>query len=421
MIETLVIILFVAGYVAIAMEHVIRINKTATALILGVGCWTIYSLGAIGTVTAQLSTHLAGIAQIIFFLVGAMTIVELIDVYQGFDWITNLITTRHPGILLWLICWITFLLSAILDNLTTAIVMYSLARKLLPDKEMRLTFAGMIIIASNAGGAWSPIGDVTTTMLWIGGQISLSIVKILFLPSVICLLVPLVIVSFKIKNAELLPLKKEQVNSPLKGSRLMLIAGMAAFMFIPVFKILTGLPPYLGMMLSVGVLWVISECIDPNADRSIHKPSSVAFALSRIDIASALFFLGILLGVGALEAMGTLEHLAKYLQDTIGSDRIIVTGLGLLSAIVDNVPLVAASTGMYSLATYPPDHLIWEYLAYCTGTGGSILIIGSAAGVAIMGMEKINFTWYLRKMTLPATLGFLAGAIAYLLLKWLVQ
>jgi Na+/H+ antiporter NhaD/arsenite permease-like protein len=423
--EVSVIIVFVLGYLAIALEHPININKTASALLTGVLCWTIYALTSEDHVSEALSHHLSSISEILFFLLGAMTIVELVDAYQGFRIITDKIQTKNPKVLLWLICWVTFFLSSILDNLTTSIVMVSLIRKLIPNKDMRMFFAGMIVIAANAGGAWTPIGDVTTTMLWIGGQIStLNIMKVMFLPSVICMLVPLLYLSFTLKGT----LGEHQNtahmhthnNGPVKGQGLMLALGVGALIFVPVFKTVTHLPPYIGMLLGLGVIWVVSELMNPHADEATKKSYSAAGALTRIDSASVLFFLGILLAVGALESMNILHHFAEWLNSSLGDNRIIITLIGLLSAIVDNVPLVAASMGMYSLDVYPQDHLIWEYLAYCAGTGGSILIIGSAAGVAVMGMEKIDFIWYMKRISLIALIGYFAGAAAYLAIEHLV-
>jgi len=424
--EIAVIIVFVVGYIAIAMEHPIKINKTASALLTGVFCWTLHALsshGAPGSVTAELSHHLASVSEILFFLMGAMTIVELVDAYQGFRLITDRINTTNPKVLLWLICFVTFFLSAILDNLTTSIVMVSLIRKLIPNKEMRMFFAGMVIIAANAGGAWTPIGDVTTTMLWIGGQIStVNIMKVLFVPSIVCLLVPLLYLSFTLKGElgvrqNTAHMHTEDHGEKVKGSTTMLMLGVGALIFVPIFKTITHLPPYIGMLMGLGVLWVVSELINPHADEAARKPFTAAGALSRIDSSSVLFFLGILLAVGALESMHILTNFADILNSTFGDNRVIITLIGLLSAIVDNVPLVAASMGMYSLEMYPMDHLIWEYLAYCAGTGGSILIIGSAAGVAVMGMEKIDFIWYLKKISLLAMLGYFAGAACYLAIE----
>ncbi len=453
--ETLVIIVFVIGYIAIALEHPIKINKTASALLAGVICWTLFVLSepsaavtdsasygsfleilkvelgdkfnALSSgelyrefVTTELSHHLSSIAQILFFLMGAMTIVELVDAHHGFRFITDRIKTKNPKTLLWIICWVSFFLSAVLDNLTTTIVMLSLVRKLIPDKEMRLFFAGMIVIAANAGGAWTPIGDVTTTMLWIGGQISTgNIMVTLFLPSVACMLIPLIYLNFTLKGTlgDTTENDNKSHDSVVRSGNLMLILGVGALVFVPIFKTLTHMPPYTGILLGLGFLWVVSELINPELDEAVKKNYTVAGALARIDVPSVLFFLGILLAVGALESMQVLHHLASWLDHAIGDQRIIVTLIGILSAIVDNVPLVAASMGMYNMDVYYQDHMVWEYLAYCAGTGGSILIIGSAAGVAAMGIEKIDFIWYLKKISLLALLGYSAGAIIYLIIQ----
>jgi Na+/H+ antiporter NhaD/arsenite permease-like protein len=423
--EASVIIIFVLGYLLIAFEHPIKINKSATAIVAGVLCWTVYALfsdESIEHITHQLAEHFGEISAILFFLLGAMTIVELVDAYHGFRIITDRITTRNPKTLLWVICWVTFFLSALLDNLTTSIVMVSLVRKLVPSKDMRLFFGGMIVIAANAGGAWSPIGDVTTTMLWIGGQISaVNIIKTLILPSMVCMAIPLLYLQFTLKgdlghSHHVDHAGHSHPEKHTRGAKTMLILGITGLISVPVFKTITQLPPYLGMLLALGVLWIVSELINPDMDEAEKKPYTPAGALTRIDVPSVLFFLGILLAVSALEAMHTLQHFATYLEETIGDNRIIITLIGLLSSIVDNVPLVAASMGMYSMETYYTDHMIWEYLAYCAGTGGSILIIGSAAGVAVMGMEKIDFIWYLKKISLLAMLGYFAGAIVYLII-----
>ena len=423
--EVYVIVVFVIGYLAIALEHPIKINKTASALLTGVLCWTLYALSAGEMVGESLHEHLSEIASILFFLLGAMTIVELVDAYQGFRLITDRIQTKNPKALLWLICWVTFFLSSILDNLTTSIVMVSLIRKLIPNRDMRLFFAGMIVIAANAGGAWTPIGDVTTTMLWIGGQISTAnIMKILFVPSVLCLLVPLIYLSFALKGTlgeSSAPANDSGEAKKVRGSTTMLALGVGGLIFVPIFKTVTHLPPYLGMMLALGTIWVVSEFINPHADEAERRPYSASGALSRIDSSSVLFFLGILLAVAALESMHILGNFAAWLDRSVGSQSIIITLIGLLSAVIDNVPLVAASMGMYSLETYPMDSFIWEYLAYCAGTGGSILIIGSAAGVAVMGMEKIDFIWYLKRISLIAMLGYFAGCGAYLLIYQLIH
>jgi len=450
--ELLIIIVFVVGYLAIALEHPIKVNKTASALLAAVICWTIFAVsGSTETllsserylhflhelgekasalsagelhleyVKEQLGHHLNEIAQILFFLIGAMTIVELVDAHHGFKFITDRIKTKNPIALLWVVCLVAFFLSSVLDNLTTTIVMVSLVRKLIPNKEMRLFFAGMIVIAANAGGAWSPIGDVTTTMLWIGGQISAgAIMKSLFIPSIVCTLVPLLFLTFTMKGS-LGEFKdsSEATTTTIKTGNLMLVLGIGALISVPVFKTLTHLPPYLGMLLGLAVLWVVSELLNPKMDEDEKKQYTAGHALAKIDMPSVLFFLGILLAVGSLQSMGTLANFAGYLSSTIGDNRIIITLIGLLSAIVDNVPLVAASMGMYSLEMYPMDDFIWIYLAYCAGTGGSILIIGSAAGVAAMGMEKIEFGWYLKRISLLAALGYFAGAGVYLLMNQL--
>ncbi|MGE0770924.1 MAG: sodium:proton antiporter NhaD [Cyclobacteriaceae bacterium] len=426
--EVIVIILFSLGYLAIALEHPIKINKTASALLTGVICWTLFAIfhsESIDHISEELGHHLGEISAILFFLMGAMTIVELVDAYQGFRLITDRINTRNPKKLLWIICFVTFFLSAILDNLTTSIVMVSLIRKLVPNKQMRLFFAGMIVVSANAGGAWSPIGDVTTTMLWIGGQISAgNIIITLIIPSLICMVIPLLYLQFTLKGELGTHEKPVQTHGhhahgaePIRGSNLMLFLGVGGLISVPIFKTVTHLPPYMGMLLALGVLWVASELINPNMDEAEKRPYTAAGALTRIDVPSVLFFLGILLAVSALQSMQILSSFANYLDESLGDIRIIITLIGILSAIVDNVPLVAASMGMYPMSVYPVDHLIWEYMAYCAGTGGSVLIIGSAAGVAVMGMEKIDFIWYLKKIAMLALLGYFAGAAAYLVIQ----
>ncbi len=424
--EAAVIVIFVIGYLLIAFEHPIKINKSATAIVAGVLCWSVYAVfsdESIEHITHQLAEHFGEISGILFFLLGAMTIVELVDAYSGFRIITDRIRTKNPKTLLWVVCWVTFFLSALLDNLTTSIVMVSLIRKLVPNKDMRLFFGGMIVIAANAGGAWSPIGDVTTTMLWIGGQITaVNIIKTLLLPSIVCMAIPLLYLQFTLKGELGHATTSDHVSghsrdeAPARGAKTMLFLGIAGLISVPIFKTVTHLPPYLGMLLALGILWIVSELINPDMDESEKKPYTPAGALTRVDVPSVLFFLGILLAVSALQAMGTLQEFAAFLDKSLGDNRIIITLIGILSAIVDNVPLVAASMGMYSMETYYADHMIWEYLAYCAGTGGSILIIGSAAGVAVMGMEKIDFIWYLKKISLLALLGYFAGAIVYLLI-----
>ncbi len=414
-----IIITFIIGYFAITLEHSIKINKAATALVTGVICWTIYILFQPDKhlVTEQLMEHLGEVSGILFFLLGAMTIVELIDAHDGFQIITDKIKTKSAVRLLWIISIITFFLSAILDNLTTTIVIVSLLRKLITDKQQRLFFIGMTVIAANAGGAWSPLGDVTTTMLWIGGQITaLNIIKELFIPSVFCLLIPLIIVSFRMKGTIQTTIKSEAENlKPAFERNFVFILGISVLIFVPVFKTLTHLPPFMAILFGLGFIWIVTEILHNTRDTADKDSLTVAYALRKIDTPSILFFLGILISISALQATGQLTQLAQWLTTTIGNDTIIVTTIGLLSAVVDNVPLVAASQGMYSLDQYPTDHFFWEFLAYATGTGGSALIIGSAAGVAAMGMEKINFFWYLKKISWLALIGYFSGILIYLL------
>ncbi len=410
-------IIFVFGYIAIATEHFNKINKAATALLTGVLCWTVYILVEPSKhhVSEILMKHVADISSILFFLMGAMTIVELIDAHNGFSIITNRITAKNKAKLLWITGLIAFFLSAVLDNLTTTIVMITLLTKLIENKDDRMFFIGVIIIAANAGGAWSPIGDVTTTMLWIGGQItSVDIIQKLILPSLACLGVPLFFLTFKIKGT-VKPLETEVIPFNKAERNTVFLVGIGVLLFVPVFKTITHLPPFMGMMFGLGVLWVLTEILHKNKDIEHKHNYTIAKALQRIDLPSILFFLGILLSISALEATGQLKLLAQWLDSTIGNITGVVLSIGLLSAVVDNVPLVAASMGMYDLTTYPVNHHFWSFLSYCAGTGGSALIIGSAAGVAAMGMANINFFWYLKKITPLALLGYFAGAGFYLI------
>jgi len=413
------IIIFSFGYLLIALEHNIKLNKTASALITGTLCWAIYIVASENKelVSEQLSHHLAEISQILFFLMGAMTIVELIDAHDGFDIVKNQINTKNNKRLLWVMAGLSFFLSAVIDNLTTAIVMVSILRKVIKDREQRLLFIGIMIICANAGGAWSPIGDVTTTMLWVKGQISASavIVKV-FVPSLVCVLVPLIYYQFRLPKQAISQQDERNTDANPDGKK-MLILGVSILLLVPVFKTVTHLPPYMGILLGLGLVWVFSEIIHSNKDDERRRPLSVAHALSRIDTASILFFLGILLAVGALEATHILGNFADFLNATVGNLNIIAMIIGAASSVVDNVPLLAAAQNMYSLAQYPMDSKLWLLLAYTTGTGGSILIIGSAAGVAAMGMEDISFTWYLRKISVLALFGFLAGAVTFLALN----
>jgi Na+/H+ antiporter NhaD/arsenite permease-like protein len=414
-----ILITFILGYLAIALEHKIRVDKAASALVSGVLCWVIYITNQPDkhVVTHQLMEHLGEIAGILFFLLSAMTIVELIDAHDGFQIITERIRTQNAVKLLWIIAILTFFLSAILDNLTTTIVIVSLLRKIIADREQRLFFAGITVIAANAGGAWSPLGDVTTTMLWIGGQITpVNIITKLFFPSLICLLVPLIFVSRQLKGNILPPVQAtETLTSTPFNRKLVFLLGLGVLLFVPVFKTLTHLPPFMAILLGLGVIWIITEMVNSEKDTEDKDFLTVVYALRKIDTPSILFFLGILISISALESTGLLKASAVWLTQNIGNESIIVLAIGLLSAVVDNVPLVAASQGMYDLTQYPPDHFFWEFIAYCTGTGGSILIIGSAAGVAAMGMERIDFFWYLKRISLLALLGYFAGALVYIL------
>ena len=413
--------IFVVAYAAIAFEHPLKINKAASAL-MGAGLlWTVYAIsnGNAQSVSEQLGESLMSTAQIIFFLMGAMTIVEVVDAHNGFEVITARIKTSRLTTLMWLVGLVTFFLSAILDNLTTTIVMISLMRKLLDDHDDRLFFAGIIVIAANSGGAWSPIGDVTTTMLWIGGQItSMAIIQGVLLPAVVSLLVPLGITAYRLRGRRVVaPSRTENghsLNTTVFERNLMFFLGLGVLVAVPAFKSATHLPPFIGILFGLGILWLVGDLVHRHKEDGTKQHLTLVHALSRIDMSSIVFFIGILLSVATLEHAHILTSLAKWLDETIGRQDVIVMIIGLASAVVDNVPLVAASMGMYSLTQYPPDHFLWEFLAYCAGTGGSILIIGSAAGVAAMGIEKIHFFWYVRKISGLALLGYLTGAGVYL-------
>lgn len=418
---TLLVVIFVIAYAAIALEHPIQVNKSASALIGAGLLWTVYAAFTNDhlQVTHELSESLASTAQIVFFLIGAMTIVEVVDAHNGFDVITSRIKTTKLSSLMWLVGLVTFFLSAILDNLTTTIVMISLMKKLLEKQEDRLLFAGMIIISANSGGAWSPIGDVTTTMLWIGGQITaLAIIKGLLIPSIANLIVPLFIVSNSLKGKLIVsPIKLEYtgvIQPNVLERNLIFFMGLGVLMLVPVFKTLTHLPPFMGTLLGLGLIWVIGDLIHRDKDEGVKQHLTLAHALMRIDMSSIVFFIGILLSVATLEHSHILDGLARFLDQKVGRQDMIITTMGLLSAIVDNVPLVAASMGMYDLAKHAPDSFLWEFIAYCAGTGGSILIIGSAAGVAAMGLEKIQFIWYLKKISWLALIGYFAGIAIYI-------
>jgi Na+/H+ antiporter NhaD/arsenite permease-like protein len=414
------IIVFVAAYAAIAFEEPLRINKTAAALVGAGLLWTIYAVanGNPRQFNDQLDHSLVDTAQIAFFLIGVMTVVEVVDAHDGFAAITSRLRTRTLAGLTVFITLVTFALSAVLANLTVAIVMISLARRLVSEQRDRLMLAGMIVIASNAGGAWSPIGDVTTTMLWIGGQVTTgAIVTRLILPSLVNVLVPLAFVAWRQRGKPILApehQREEPGGTSAFERNLMFALGIVALLSVPVFKAATGLPPFLGTLFALGVLWAVGDLLHRGKDRDDRRRVTIVEALTRIDMAAIVFFIGILLAVATLQHAGVLADLARWLDVTLGRTDLIVLVFGLLSAIVDNVPMVAAAMGMYPMSTYPTDSFLWEFMAYCTGTGGSILIIGSAAGIAAMGAEKIDFMWYLRRFALLALVGYLAGAAVYI-------
>lgn len=422
MLTTALVVLFVLAYLAIALEHPLQVNKSASSL-LGAGLlWTVYALLGPdgGQVLHELQETVASTAQIVFFLLGAMAIVEVVDAHNGFEVITRRIRTRSLSALMWQVGLVTFFLSAILDNLTTAIVMVSLMKKLLREREDRLLFAGLIVIAANAGGAWSPIGDVTTTMLWIGGQITASeIIRGVFLASVVNLVVPLFVAAWWVRGQAVIGLDEANDSAMADTSEfernLTFFLGLGVLVAVPAFKTWTGLPPFMGILLGLGLLWLVGDLVHRRKDDIVRNRLTLAHALTRIDMPSIIFFIGILLAVATLEHTHLLQALAQWLDATVGRLDLIVILIGLASAVVDNVPLVAASMGMYSLQVHPTDSFLWEFMAYCAGTGGSILIIGSAAGVAAMGLERIDFLWYLKKISGLALVGYLAGALVYII------
>jgi Na+/H+ antiporter NhaD/arsenite permease-like protein len=421
--SVIIILIFILGYISIAFEHKIRIDKAASALITGVLCWIFYyfSIQSVPDAENELLKHLGEIAAILFFLMGAMTIVEVVDSHDGFNIITDAVKTRSKPKLLGLIALFTFFLSAVLDNLTTAIVMTSLCIKLVPVKKERLWFVSLVIISSNAGGAWSPLGDVTTTMLWIGGQISaFNIIVKTLLPGIVVVLIPLLILMFKFRDQKIDKILTNK-SQHITESRILLFTGIGLLIFVPVFKTLTHMPPFMGMLLALGIIWVVNSLIHKKKQPEERYKYSVTNALRKIDTSSILFFLGILLAVSALQSAGILGHLAEYTVKHIKSVYVTGTLLGIFSALIDNVPLVAAAQGMFSLEMFPTDHVFWEFLALSAGTGGSAIIIGSAAGVAVMGIEKINFFWYLKNISWLALSGFIAGLAAYILQQFLTS
>ena len=416
-------LIFIAGYICIALEHKIKVDKAATALFLGVLLWLFLAFSGVtpSDTIDHLKEHFEEIAEILFFLLGAMTIVELIDIHDGFGIIHRKIKTRKKIGLLWILSLLTFFLSAVLDNLTTTIVMIAIVKKFLDTKEDLWTFAGFVVIAANAGGAWSPIGDITTIMLWNGTQVSSNaLITHVFLPSLMCLLVPLAIVSYGYRGI-VTPQVNRNVVVDKKISSLesnaILILGVTLLFFVPIFKSVTHLPPFIAMLFSLSVFWLVTDIIHRNKTNAERRYFSVASTVQKIDTPSILFFLGILLAVAAMQTNGSLDVMGSVLDDTFKHYYIINGLLGILSSIIDNVPLVAGAMGMYSLELYPQDHQFWVLLAYCAGTGGSILIIGSAAGIAAMGILKIDFLWYLRHLAWLAFIGYISGIGTYMLLS----
>lgn len=451
--ESIIILIFVLGYLAITLEHPLKLDKTVPALIMAAIIWAVLAIGfyqgwfdVINTeeqafnflsggehaeegFNGALLHHLGKTAEILIFLIGAMTIVEIIDLHRGFEVLKSVVRTRSKRKLLWIIGGLAFILSAIIDNLTATIVLVTLLRKLIHKKEDRIWYAALVVIAANAGGAWSPIGDVTTTMLWIANKVTaLGLIEFVILPSIVCFVIPFIFASYMkpFKGEVEVDTSTTLESTKLLSSKTMLFLGLGMIVSVPVFKTLTHLPPYMGMMLALGVVWLVSEYIHPEEDFSVERRHlySAHHALSRIEISSILFFLGILMAVAGLESLvygvvhgeevGTLRYLAEVLQAAIPNQDVVVMLLGVFSAIIDNVPLVAASIGMYES---PIDSVLWHFIAYSAGTGGSMLIIGSAAGVAAMGMERIDFIWYLKKIAWLAFVGFAAGAAVFLLFE----
>ncbi len=425
------ILLFVAllGYLAVILEAPIRINKTITAILTGALCWVVLAVFNEGNpheVSEKLIAYFGEISGLLIFLLGAMTIVELIDLHKGFTVITHRIRTKSVLKLLWIVGIVTFILSALLDNLATAIIMITLLKKLMPKGEIRMILAGVVIIAANAGGAFSPIGDVTTTLLWIGGQVSaFGIVKVLLLPSIMVLVVPLILASFKMKGFAVLraqiSMAEAKREEKMRGSLSVFLAGVFGLVMVPVIKTVTGLPPFIGVLISLAFVSLVSINYHRKKPQEEKDRFSVASALTKVDVSSILYFMGILLMVFALQEAKVLSQMAQFLEHNLENNNAMVISIGFLSSIIDNGSLVAATQGMFSLADYPMDNSLWEFIALCAGTGGSMLIIGSAAGVAIMEKEKITFMWYLKKIAPLALVGYIAGIVTYLIQSYLLH
>lgn len=441
----MIVTVFVIGYAFIAMESLTKINKAAIALLMLVGCWTLYMCDPsqfvqlmhpdfvatnhqqmMDKITTIIQEHLGDTSTTLFFLMGAMTIVEIVDQNGGFNWVRNVMKTKSKRALLWRIAFLTFILSAILDNLTTSIVMIMILRKLVSDHKDRIIYASLVIIAANSGGAFSPIGDVTTIMLWNKGLITaLGVICEILIPSIISMVIPALIMQFMLKGDLTMPASNEAAEASVSDfssaeRKTVFVLGVGGLMFVPVFKALTGLPPFVGILLVLGVLWTATELFYRNLHRSTDAEGTqkrVTKLLKRVDMSTILFFLGILMAVSCLAEVGILQSLGKGLNVVFDGNHYMVTGIiGVLSSIVDNVPLVAGCMGMYPVAPtgdMAVDGVFWQLLAYCAGVGGSMLIIGSAAGVVVMGLEKITFGWYMKHISWIAFVGYIAGIVCY--------
>ena len=413
----LMISIFCFGYFLITIEHITRISKTSIALLMAIVCWGLeFANRKIpeGSHLLSLSEHLANISQVVFFLVGALTIVEIINAHKGFHFVLGAIQIRSKRTLLWLVGILTFFLSSVLDNLTTTIIMVTLLKKLLPKGEERLLMGGIVVIAANAGGAWTPIGDVPTTMLWIGGQLStIGVMQELFLPSFTCLVGALLAMTPLLKGNFALHEDASCDKQTEPMAKAIFWLGLGCMILVPIFKVVTGLPPFMGMIFGLGAMWLVTDLVHSKYDGRVHL--QVPQVMSRVDMSSVLFFLGILLAVDALHTAGVLHHVASWMNTHLYTPEMVAVGIGLASAIVDNVPLVAATMGMYEIAQFAQDSAFWNLIAYCAGTGGSILVIGSAAGVAFMGLEKVHFFWYLGRVGVPAFIGYTVGIGCFLL------
>ncbi len=445
----MIVTVFVVGYAFIAMESLTKINKAAIALLMLVGCWTLYMCDPsqfvqlmhpdfvatnhqqmMDKITSIIQEHLGDTSTTLFFLMGAMTIVEIVDQNGGFNWVRNVMKTKSKRALLWRIAFLTFILSAILDNLTTSIVMIMILRKLVSKHKDRIIYASLVIIAANSGGAFSPIGDVTTIMLWNKGLITaLGVICEILIPSIISMVIPALIMQFMLKGNLTMPASNEAAEASVSDfsseeRKTVFVLGVGGLMFVPVFKALTGLPPFVGILLVLGVLWTATELFYRNLHRSTDAEGTqkrVTKLLKRVDMSTILFFLGILMAVSCLAEVGVLQSLGEGLNVVFEGNHYMVTGIiGVLSSIVDNVPLVAGCMGMYPVAPtgdMAVDGVFWQLLAYCAGVGGSMLIIGSAAGVVVMGLEKITFGWYMKHISWIAFVGYIAGIVCY----WLIR